>query len=175
MTMTITRPISFAPSRMRVRSMRRQRGVMAIEFALMFLFGVMPLLLLTMSGVLIFAAQESLTLAAAEGARASLSYGANIAQREANACAAAEESMAWLLKFAGNAPNCAAALAAGGPINVTAIACPSAAAVQCIQVQTTFNYNATPFIPGTATVYGWVFSKGQSLGSTAIVQLIPNS
>jgi Flp pilus assembly protein TadG len=48
------------------RSLRaRQRGVVAIEFALMFLFGLLPLLLLTFNGVLIFAAKQSLTLAAA--------------------------------------------------------------------------------------------------------------
>jgi Flp pilus assembly protein TadG len=55
-----------------IRSLRGQQGVVAIEFALVFLFGVLPLLLLTFSGVMIFAAQQTLTLAAAEGARAAL-------------------------------------------------------------------------------------------------------
>ena len=64
------------------RSRRWQRGVVAIEFALVFLFGVLPLLLITVSGVMIFAAQETLSLAAAEGARAALHYGTTAQRSE---------------------------------------------------------------------------------------------
>ena len=76
---------------------------MAVEFALIFLLGVLPLLLLTVSGVLIFAAKQSLTLAASEGARAALRFGVHgsIAEREVSACLAAKESMQWLLAFSG--------------------------------------------------------------------------
>jgi Flp pilus assembly protein TadG len=139
----------------------RQQGVVAIEFALIFIFGLLPLLLLTMSGVLIFAAKQSLTLAADNGARAALQYGTN---REATACQVAEQSMQWLLTFSGvAAPDCA-----DGPIVVTTIACPANAGLKCVQVVTSFDYTAHPFIPGTKTVYGWLLDP---ISSTAIVQL----
>lgn len=143
-----------------------QRGVVAIEFALVFLFGVLPLLLLTLSGVLIFAAKQSLTLAAADGARAALRYGTDgsIAGREAAACTAAAQSMGWLLTFSGASGDCPTSM-----IEVAALACPSAGAVQCVQVTTTFDYDAHPFIPGATAVYGWAL--GGDLSSTATVQL----
>jgi Flp pilus assembly protein TadG len=150
-----------------------QRGVVAIEFALVFLFGVLPLLLLTFSGVMIFAAQQSLTLAAAEGARAALHYGTT-AQRATNACNAAQASMQWLLAFSGDPTNCASPAAPGGS-SYTAIAvsaaapCPSTPAMDCMTVVASYNYNAHPFIPGTTTVYGWVL--GSVMSSSATVQL----
>ncbi|MBE1160815.1 TadE/TadG family type IV pilus assembly protein [Dyella acidiphila] len=154
------------------RSRRRQHGVVAIEFALVFLLGVLPLLLITLSGVMIFAAQETLTLAAAEGARAALHYGST-AQRESNACNAAQESMGWLLNFSGQQPNCAAPPAPGGAFASIAVsaptACPSTPAMQCITVVTSYNYNAKPFLPGTKTLYGWVL--GAVMSSSATVQL----
>lgn len=172
MNATCFRPLPhrFSP----LRGLRRQHGVMAIEFALVFLFGVLPLLLLTLSGVLFYAAQESLTLAAAEGARAALHYGTTAAQAT-NACEAAEESMTWLLTFSGEAPDCAAPPAPGSgyaPVAVSApIACPSTPAVQCITVQASYDYNTHPFLPGTATVYGWLLGKGVTISSSATVQL----
>lgn len=141
----------------------RQRGVVAIEYALVFIFGLLPLLLLTISGVLIFAAKQSLTLAADNGARAALQYGANNAARQATACAVAEQSMQWLLNFSGDTPDCT-----DGPIVVSTIACPSNASLSCVQVVTSFDYSAHPFIPGTQTVYGWLLD---SISSSAIVQL----
>lgn len=139
---------------------RRQRGVVAVEFALTFMFGLLPLLLMMMSGVLIFAAKQSLTLAADNGARAALSYNTD---RQAAACKVAQQSMAWLLSFSGDTPSCTS-----GPIVVSTIACPSDASVNCVQVVTSFDYSAHPFIPGTTTVYGWFLD---SISSTAIVQL----
>lgn len=143
-----------------------QRGVVAIEFALVFLFGVLPLLLLTLSGVLIFAAKQSLTLAAADGARAALRYGADgsLAGREQAACAAAAQAMGWLLTFSGASTDCPTAM-----IEVAPLACPSAGNVQCVQVTTSFDYDKHPFIPGATTVYHWVL--GGDLSSTAMVQL----
>ena len=139
----------------------RQRGVVAIEFALIFLFGLLPLLLLMISGVLIFAAKQSLTLAADNGARAALQYSTN---RETTACQVAQQSMQWLLNFSGvTAPDCT-----DGPIVVTTIACPANATLSCVQVVTSFDYKTYPFIPGTQTVYGWVLGP---ISSTAIVQL----
>jgi Flp pilus assembly protein TadG len=138
----------------------RQRGVVAIEYALVFIFGLLPLLLLTISGVLIFAAKQSLTLAADTGARAALQYSTN---RQATACAVAQQSMQWLLNFSGVSPDCT-----DGPIVVSTITCPSNASLSCVQVVTSFDYAAHPFIPGTQTVYGWLLD---SISSSAIVQL----
>ena len=135
--------------------------MVAIEYALIFIFGVLPLLLLTLSGVLIFAAKQSLTLAADNGARAALQYSAN---RQATACAVAEQSMQWLLTFAGVTPDCA-----DGPIVVSTTACPSNTSLSCVQVVTSFDYAAHPFIPGTQVVYGWLLD---SITSTAVVQLV---
>jgi Flp pilus assembly protein TadG len=152
----------------------RQLGVAAIEFALVFLLGVLPLLLLTFTGVMIFAAQQALTLASAEGARAALQYGST-AQRQANACNAAQRSMSWLLTFANENGGCASPVAPGGayaPIAVSgATPCPSNATASCITVVTSFDYNNHPFIPGTQTLYGWAL--GSNLSSTATVQLDP--
>ncbi|WP_426703275.1 pilus assembly protein [Rhodanobacter sp. Col0626] len=142
---------------------RSQRGVVALEFALVFLFGMLPLLLLTVSGVLIFAAQQSLTLAAANGARAALRHGTtgSIAERRQSACQVAAQSMAWLLTFSGSTPDCTNA-----PIVVTSATCDG---VTCVTVATSFDYDKHPFLPGTAIVYGWVL--GRSLTSSATVQL----
>lgn len=162
----------FGPRCRRFNS-RHQRGVVAIEFALVFLFGFLPLMLLTFSGVLIFAAQQTLTLAAAEGARASLHYGST-AQRATDACNAAQESMQWLLRFSGDTPDCANPPAPGAssysPIAVSAPAsCPSTPAMSCVTVVASYNYDAHPFIPGTTTVYGWLL--GTIMSSSATVQL----
>ena len=164
-----TANIMFYPSslrRMSYRTRRNQHGVVAIEFALVFLLGLLPLLLLTFSGVLIFAAKQSLTLAAANGARAALHYGTD-AQRHAYACQAAQNSMQWLVTFSGQTPNCTS-----NPITVTGpVACQSKApdGVQCITVTTTFDYNAHPFLPGTKDVYKW--TVGSALSSTATIQI----
>jgi Flp pilus assembly protein TadG len=148
--------------------------VAAIEFAMIFTLGVLPLLLLTFTGVMIFAAQQSLSLASAEGARAALQYGSTT-QRQTNACNAAQRSMAWLLTFSGETPSCGTPPAPGGaytPIAVsTAAPCPSNASAQCITVVASFDYNNHPFMPGTKGLYGW--AMGSNLSSTATVQLDP--
>jgi Flp pilus assembly protein TadG len=150
----------------------RQRGVAAIEFAMVFLFGVLPLLMLTLTGILVFAAQQSLALASAEGARAALRYG-TIAQRQNYACIAAQNSMSWLLKFSGENANCGTPPAPGGayaPVAVSAATpCPSNAAMSCITVVASFDYNTHPFMPGTTALYGWLMTS--NLSSSATVQL----
>ncbi len=137
--------------------------MVAIEYALVFVFGLLPLLLLTLSGVLIFAAKQSLTLAADNGARAALQYSVSSAARQATACAVAKQSMQWLLNFSGETPDCT-----DGPIVVSTMACPSNASLTCVQVVTSFDYLAHPFIPGTSAAYGWLLD---SISSTAVVQL----
>lgn len=83
----------------------RQRGAASIEFALMLMLGLLPLLLFTFSGVMIMAAQQTLATASAEGARASLRYGSANERRTA-ACIAARSSMQWLLNFSGQSVDC---------------------------------------------------------------------
>lgn len=139
--------------------------MVAIEFALVFLLGMLPLLLLTLSGVLIFAAKQSLTLAAAEGARAALHYG----DRGMYACQAAQRSMQWLLKFSGDTGPCTTN-GIGASISVSAPGpCPSTPTVQCMTVVALFDYDKHPFVPGTATVYGWLLHD--TINSSATVQL----
>ena len=154
-------------SRQKVQARRRVRGVVTIEFALMMMFGVLPLLFITFTGVMIFAAQQSLALAAGEGARASLRYGST-AERRSNACQAAARSMQWLLNYSKTASGCSSASTA--PIAVSQpYACAADSSVRCIKVTTSYNHDAHPFMPGTGTLMGW--SMGKSLSSTAVVQL----
>jgi len=145
-------------------NIRRQRGVVSIEYALLLILGILPLLLITFTGVMVFAAQQSLTLAASEGARAALGYG-DLATRRSNACQASARSMQWLLNFSGQAADCGTASAA--PIVVSAAyPCDTA---QCIEVSVSYDYDQHPFIPGTGHLLGWVM--GERLRSSAIVQL----
>lgn len=154
-------------SRHDMTARRRIRGVVTIEFALMMMFGVLPLLLITFTGVMIFAAQQSLALAAGEGARASLRYGTT-AERRSNACQAAARSMQWLLNYSGTAAGCSSASTA--PIAVSQpYACAADSSVKCIKVTVSYDHDAHPFMPGTGTLMGW--SMGKSLSSTAVVQL----
>lgn len=143
----------------------RMRGVVTLEYALMLVLGIVPLILLTFSGVMVFAAKQTLSLAAAEGARASLRYGA-IADRREAACVAARESMQWLLDFSGQDASCTDANAA--PIAVAPVACGGAAARPCMRVTVSYDYARHPFLPGTATLYGWTMGE---LSSSAVAQL----
>ncbi|MGH8054133.1 MAG: TadE/TadG family type IV pilus assembly protein [Stenotrophomonas sp.] len=146
---------------------RNARGAITLEFAFLMMFGVLPLLLVTFSGVMIFAAKQSLTLAAGEGARAALRYG-DIPERRANACMAAARSMQWLLNFSRSTPSCSAANAP--PITVSQpFACTSDSSVQCIRVIASYDHDAHPFLPGTGRLLGWTL--GKSLSSSAVVQL----
>lgn len=139
----------------------RQRGVAAIEFALLFLFGVLPLLLLTFSGVMIFAAKQSLELAAADGARAALQYQATDAARLARATSVAGNRMQWLLNFSGATPAQAT--------SVSEATCYTG--ITCLTVKTFYDYDAHPFLPGTEALYGWALGGSKRLESSATIQL----
>jgi Flp pilus assembly protein TadG len=141
---------------------RRQRGIAAIEFALVFTFGILPLLLLCLTGVMIMAAKQTLSLAVAEGARAALRYQPDLAARQATARAVAAQRMQWLLNFSGTG--------AEDAIDVTQGPCPSDATVTCIGVTAHYDYDAHPFLPGTVSVYHWTMGAS-GLRSTALVQL----
>lgn len=146
---------------------RRPRGVVTIEFAFMLILGLVPLLLLTYTGVMIMAVQQTLSLASAEGARASLRYATPAARRTA-ACEASRRSMQWLLTYAGQTPNCSTAAAA--PIVVSAPApCSGQPTAQCIQVSVSYDYRNHPFLPGTGAAYGWVITE--PIRSSAVAQL----
>lgn len=150
---------------------RRQHGVITIEFALMLMLGLLPLLLLTFTGVMLLAAQQSLTLASAEGARASLIHGSD-AERRTAACMAATRSMRWLLDFSGRSTDCSAPAnpGAGAPVAVSMPdACAGNTQARCIQVVTRYDYDAHPFIPGLGRMYGWML--GGTMSSSAIAQV----
>jgi len=148
-------------------NIKRQRGVVSIEYALLLMLGIVPLLLATFTGVMVFAAQQSLTLAAGEGARAALRYG-DIPARRSSACQASARSMQWLLDFSGQTANCQSA--AAEPIVVSdAYPCVGDGATRCMQVSVSYDYDRHPFIPGTGRVLGWVM--GERMRSSAVVQL----
>lgn len=150
------------PRHRRTGGPRRQRGLAAVEFALVFLFGILPLLLLSMTGVMVMAAKQTLSLAAAEGARAALRYQDDAAARETTARAVAAARMQWLLDFSGATPEQA--------IDVRSAPCPSDASLQCIDVVAHYDYDAHPFLPGTVSAYHWTLGA-QGLSSAAVVQI----
>lgn len=150
-----------------ITAIGRQRGIVTIEYALMLMFGLVPLLLFTFSGVLIMAAQQTLATASAEGARASLRFASNNDRRVA-ACEAARRSMQWLLEFSGQSPNCSSG--GSGPIVVSPAApCSGTATASCITVTVSYDYHSHPFLPGTGRVYGWVMKD--AIRSVAVAQL----
>ena len=144
-----------------------QRGAVTIEFALLVMLGLVPMLLLTYAGVMIMAAQQTLALSASEGARATLLYGTDAERRNA-ACQAASRSMRWLLNFSGSSVDCTGA---GSPPVVVSqrLACAGNPGALCIQVTTSFDHNAHPFIPGIGRLYGWVLDR--PLSSSAVAQI----
>jgi Flp pilus assembly protein TadG len=122
------------------RQQQRQRGVAALEFVFVF-----PLFFLIFYGIvsygLILVAQQSITLAAAEGARAALRYAASDAERTVNANNAAigtGSAAAWLngrLTFTG-------VPLAACPYN------PGVAGGRCYRVTVTYpNYAQNPLVP----------------------------
>lgn len=168
---------------MSCRNRQGQRGVVAIEFALVFLFGLLPLLLLTFSGVLVFAAKQSLTLAAADGARAALHYNSSASNGNlTDACSAALNDMNWIFEVAnsGGTPtpsSCASSSISSNSATATITADNSSCTVatgatSCVMVTTTYNYENSPLVLGTGTLYGW-FTKGK-LESSATIQIYNN-
>ncbi|MEN6683508.1 TadE/TadG family type IV pilus assembly protein [Stenotrophomonas pavanii] len=152
---------------MNVRGPRLQRGAASIEFALMLMLGLLPLLLFTFSGVMIMAAQQTLATASAEGARASLRYG-TAGERRTAACVAARTSMQWLLQFSKQNVDCSAG--GSNAIVVSAQApCAGLATAQCMTVTVSYDYASHPFLPGTATLYRWVMQA--PIRSVAVAQL----
>lgn len=134
-----------------------QRGVVAVEFALVFTVFFAIFYAIVGFG-LILVSQQSLTLAAEEGARAALRHpglGNNLTTRLDNARAAADSAMAWL--------------PAGGRESATAVAenC-DYTSLTCVRVQVRYNYGASPLVPNLP-LFGLIFPA--TLDSTAVMQL----
>ncbi|GAC1317550.1 MAG: pilus assembly protein [Collimonas sp.] len=131
-----------------------QRGIAAIEFALVF-----PVFFLLLYGIInyamIFVAQQSLTLAAEEGARAALRYTAIDADRGTAACAAVTPLLSWLVNVDKCQPPASAPCAA-----------PSSA--RCITVKVTYPYATYPLVP---PLPGMSAALPIKLGSSATVQI----
>jgi len=133
--------------------------VVAIEFALMLMFGLIPLLWLTFTGVMVFAAKQSLTLAAADGARAALRYQSNVDDRIATAETVGKARMAWLYSFSNTAPEVIA------KANLSTCG-DTAATPSRITVTASYDYAKAPLFPATQFVAGM-------LKDQAVVQLPP--
>jgi len=150
--------------------MHRQRGVVSLEYAILLMLGVLPLLLFTINGTMVFAAKQSLSLAAAEGSRAALRHGTT-QQKKMHACNAARNAMSWLINFSGQSVDCSSPNT--GPIIVSnATPCAADTTGYCMRVTVSFDVDAHPFIPGTGTLFGWIF--GKQLSSEAVVHLDPS-
>ena len=115
---------------------RAQRGAYALEFALVF-----PVLFLLVYGIftygLIFTAQQSLSLAAEEGARAMLRYDTNWDVEQG--CKVAADAADWLQSFGGK-PACSG--------SVSSFDCGYAADQQCTaSIVVTYDYAGHPLVP----------------------------
>jgi Flp pilus assembly protein TadG len=138
-------------------------GSAAVEFALVF-----PLLFSVLYGIVtysvLFVAQQNLTLAAEEGARAVLNYqnAASVADalaaRSANACSVASQATQWL----GARALCA----------TQAQSCSYNSAMQCVQVTMTYDYAGHPLVP---TLPLLSLALPRTLSSVATVQLNPEN
>ena len=124
------------------RGKRAQRGTAAVEFALAF-----PLFFAILYGIVmysvIFLVQQSLTSAAAEGARAALVYqnGADpasaLASRAQAACTRALTVVSWLT----HAPQCTPA------VNAAPSGCTGNTAMDCVQITLTYAWSTNPLVP----------------------------
>jgi Flp pilus assembly protein TadG len=147
--------------RPRVRA--RAAGSAAVEFALVF-----PLLFTVLYGIVTYSvllvAEQSLTLAAEEGARAALNYqnaataADALAARSSNACSVASQSTGWL----GAHAQCA----------TQAQSCSYNSAMDCVQVTLTYDYASHPIVP---TLPLLSLALPQTLSSVATVQLDPEN
>lgn len=150
---------------------RRQRGVAAIEFAIVFLlFFILVWGILTFGFV--FAAQQTLTLAAENGARAALHYqagaqdvGSATALRSAAAQQATAKSLAWLQKFNPLYYPQAAVTVQGGT-------CAYDAALTCFTVSVSYPYAQHPLIPSMPALGLLV---PQTLHGYAAMQMDPDN
>ncbi|QBQ98570.1 pilus assembly protein [Paraburkholderia pallida] len=124
------------------RGKRAQGGIAAVEFAIAF-----PLFFAILYGIVmysvIFLVQQSLTSAAAEGARAALVYqngtdpASALASRAQAACTRALVVVSWLT----HAPQCTPA------VNTAPAGCTGNTAMDCVQVTLTYAWSSNPLVP----------------------------
>lgn len=137
-----------------------EQGAAAIEFAIL-----LPIFFLIFYSIitygLIFAAQQTLTLAASEGARAAVRYPAQLpantsqlAARKTAACAMANSAVDWLRAMGaglgGTACSDSTTSDAAG-IYVSSGDCTGVAAsggFACVKVRINYSYASSPLIPG---------------------------
>lgn len=111
----------------------RQSGAASVEFALVFPIFFSLFYAIVCYGF-VFSIQQSLTMAAAEGARAAVRDAASDAQRITNAQNASNQVLSWL---------------ASGSYSATATigACAGDPAVNCVQVTASYDYAGHPIVP----------------------------
>jgi Flp pilus assembly protein TadG len=140
--------------------------VAAIEFALVFPLFFVVLYAIVAYG-LIFAASQTLSLAAQEGGRAALRFEGetSLAQayslRTTAACSTAQSLVSWLP-------------AAGMTASCSNAACTSSGStgMQCVTVQMSYNYIGFPLVPNLPLMG---FATPATLGAQVVVQLDPAS
>lgn len=149
---------------------RKQRGVTAIEFAILF-----PVFFAILYGIIqfgmIFAAQQTLTLAAEEGARAALQYQyadgtpqGSLTARATAAQTACESMVGWLSSMQG-VPSSTICKS----VSTSTTTCPNAS-MYCVTMSTSYPYASKPLIP-TLALLNWVVPS--YIGNTATVQIDP--
>ena len=140
---------------------RHARGNTAVEFALLF-----PLFFMVLYGIvtfsLIFVAQQTLTLAAEEGARATLKYqpaktdADALTARVNAACPVANGLTNWLADIA--------------KCTTTTVNCSYDATMTCVTVTLTYDYASNPLVPEVPLLNVVLPTQ---LTSSAMIQLNP--
>ena len=161
---------------------KKQSGAAAIEFAIVFpLFFLIFYAIITYG--LIFAAQQTLALAAAEGARAAVRYPSQLSPntsqiiaRKTAACAMANGAVDWLRKMGTGlgASTCIdGSIGDAAGISVSSGDCTGIAAsggFSCVSVRINYDYASSPLIP---PLFGAIFSlpTPSVLRGTAVAQV----
>ncbi|MET3621914.1 TadE/TadG family type IV pilus assembly protein [Burkholderia ambifaria] len=153
---------------------RRQRGVAAVEFAVVFpLFFLIFYAIVTFG--MVFVIQQSLTFAASEGARAALNYTSApcdrlvVSARNAVTQALAGSPWSQNVKFAAQVSTSVPVPTStpGVTCSATSFASTSTSSFN-VMVTTTYSYAANPLIP-------WIFIfNAPQLQSSATVQVQPS-
>lgn len=150
---------------------KNTKGAVAIEFAIVFPVFFMIFYAIVTYGI-IFATQQTLTLAAAEGARAAVRYPVNLKNnsvankyeqlqsRLAEACAAAIVATDWLLKIGkgvGINTACGNGISSSAGFWITPGICGNGTSgfksstdtnlLNCVIMQVNYNYAAAPLVP----------------------------
>ncbi|WP_175777945.1 TadE/TadG family type IV pilus assembly protein [Burkholderia anthina] len=160
---------------------RRQRGVAAIEFAIVFpLFFLIFYAIVTFG--LIFVVKQNLTFAASEGARAALNYTSSPCDRlkaaATTACSAVNgggtpwgplATVATQVAGGSTQPvSCSASFTPSAPSSCAAAFTSTATSTFNVMVTMTYSYANNPLIP-------WLFIiSAPQLQSNATVQISPN-